>query len=113
MLADPSDTEREILGCFTTSRNETCLHTDSTLLPKRAAARASWNYLMTPDRDTVAVTYDVSRLMGLGGPRRFLVTLGGHDYVDPAVWMEKNGAELLRLWTAASDGGSGFRRVVL
>ena len=25
------------------------------------------------------------------------------DYVDPAVWMEKNGAELLRLWTAAAD----------
>jgi isoleucyl-tRNA synthetase len=25
------------------------------------------------------------------------------DYVDPIVWMEKNGAELLRLWTAASD----------
>ena len=25
------------------------------------------------------------------------------DYVDPAVWMQKNGAELLRLWTAASD----------
>jgi isoleucyl-tRNA synthetase len=25
------------------------------------------------------------------------------DYVDPAVWMEKNGAELLRLWTAAGD----------
>jgi len=25
------------------------------------------------------------------------------DYVDPGVWMEKNGAELLRLWTAAGD----------
>jgi len=25
------------------------------------------------------------------------------DYVDPINWMEKNGAELLRLWTAASD----------
>jgi isoleucyl-tRNA synthetase len=25
------------------------------------------------------------------------------DYVDPAVWMEKNGAELLRLWSAAAD----------
>ncbi len=25
------------------------------------------------------------------------------DYVDPIVWMEKNGAELLRLWTAAAD----------
>ena len=25
------------------------------------------------------------------------------SYVDPAVWMEKNGAEMLRLWTAAGD----------
>jgi isoleucyl-tRNA synthetase len=25
------------------------------------------------------------------------------DYVDPGVWMQKNGAELLRLWTAAGD----------
>jgi isoleucyl-tRNA synthetase len=25
------------------------------------------------------------------------------DYIDPIVWMEKNGAELLRLWAAAAD----------
>jgi isoleucyl-tRNA synthetase len=25
------------------------------------------------------------------------------DYVEPSVWMEKNGAELLRLWVAAAD----------
>ncbi len=25
------------------------------------------------------------------------------NYVDPGLWMEKNGAELLRLWTAAGD----------
>jgi isoleucyl-tRNA synthetase len=25
------------------------------------------------------------------------------DYVDPAQWMEKNGAEMLRLWAAAAD----------
>jgi isoleucyl-tRNA synthetase len=25
------------------------------------------------------------------------------DYVDPSAWMEKNGAELLRLWAAAAD----------
>jgi isoleucyl-tRNA synthetase len=25
------------------------------------------------------------------------------DYVEPTAWMEKNGAELLRLWTAAAD----------
>ena len=30
------------------------------------------------------VTYDVTRLMRLGGGVRFLVTLGGEDRVDPA-----------------------------
>jgi isoleucyl-tRNA synthetase len=25
------------------------------------------------------------------------------DYIDPGIWMEKNGAEVLRLWTAAGD----------
>ncbi len=28
---------------------------------------------------------------------------GKIDYVDPAVWMEKNGAELLRFWAASAD----------
>jgi predicted NAD/FAD-binding protein len=32
----------------------------------------------------VLVTYDVTRLMRLDGPRRFLVTFGGRDRVDPA-----------------------------
>jgi isoleucyl-tRNA synthetase len=37
------------------------------------------------------------------------------DYVDTAVWMEKNGAELLRLWTAAGDyqGDIVFSKTVL
>ena len=37
------------------------------------------------------------------------------DYVDPGVWMEKNGAELLRLWTAASDyqGDIVFSKAIL
>ena len=30
------------------------------------------------------VTYDITRLMRLTGPQRFLVTLGGRDRVDPA-----------------------------
>lgn len=37
------------------------------------------------------------------------------DYIDPIVWMEKNGAELLRLWTAASDyqGDIVFSQTIL
>lgn len=37
-----------------------------------------------PGKDHVLVSYDVSRLMRLDGYTRYLVTLGGHDRVDPA-----------------------------
>ena len=39
---------------------------------------------VTPEADNVLVTYDISRLMRLSGPRRYLVTLGGKELVDPA-----------------------------
>ena len=44
MLADPSDAERELLGAFSYSRNATVLHTDRSVLPRRALLHSSWNY---------------------------------------------------------------------
>jgi predicted NAD/FAD-binding protein len=84
MLAEPTAAQRSVLGAIRYSTNHTQLHTDESVLPRRSRARASWNYLATPDTDNVLVTYDVTRLMGLTGPGRFLVTLGGRDHVDPA-----------------------------
>ena len=84
MLAEPTAAERAVLGAITYCTNHAQLHTDESVLPRLHRARASWNYLTTPDDDTVLVTYDVTRLMRLDGPRRFLVTLGGRDRVDPA-----------------------------
>ena len=63
--------------------NHALLHTDESVLPRHRQGPASWNYLVTPDRRQVVVTYDVTRLMRLDGPRRFLVTLGGRDQIDP------------------------------
>ena len=82
MLAEPTAAERDVLGAIRYSTNHAQLHTDESVLPRRSRARASWNYLATPDVDHVLVTYDVTRLMGLSGTERFLVTLGGRDYVD-------------------------------
>ena len=48
LLEAPTDREKDVLGRFTTSRNEVCLHSDSRLLPGRPQARASWNYLPEP-----------------------------------------------------------------
>ena len=84
LLAAPTAAQRAVLGAIGYSTNHTQLHTDESVLPRRSRARASWNYLATPDTDHVLVTYDITRLMGLPGPGRFLVTLGGRDRVDPA-----------------------------
>lgn len=84
MLAQPTVAQRAVLGAMRYSTNHAQLHTDTSVLPRRPRARASWNYLSTTNDDDVLVTYDVTRLMRLTGPERYLVTLGGRDRVDPA-----------------------------
>ncbi|MBI3217487.1 MAG: FAD-dependent oxidoreductase [Mycobacterium sp.] len=84
LMAAPTDAERRVLGAIRYSANHTRLHTDDSVLPRHRRARASWNYLITPRRDEVVVTYDVTRLMRLNTARPFLVTLGGEDLIDPA-----------------------------
>ncbi|MER5406339.1 FAD-dependent oxidoreductase [Streptomyces sp. NPDC002769] len=86
LLADPTEREREVLGAFRYSRNTTLLHTDTALLPRARAARASWNYLMPScdaGADRVRVSYDMNRLQRLDAPEHYVVTLGGEDRVDP------------------------------
>ncbi|WP_431989167.1 NAD(P)/FAD-dependent oxidoreductase [Streptomyces albogriseolus] len=86
LLADPTEAEREVLGAFRYSRNTTLLHTDTSLLPRAGRARASWNYLMpacAAPADRVRVSYDMNRLQRLDAARTYVVTLGGHDRVDP------------------------------
>ena len=84
LLDDPADIERDVLGAFATSRNVACLHTDSRLLPRRARARASWNYnLGMGGTDRVAVTYHMNRLQALGAPEDYCVTLNGETAINP------------------------------
>jgi predicted NAD/FAD-binding protein len=84
MLADPSETERELLGAFPYQPNEAVLHTDTSVLPRRPRARASWNYRLPVDNpDQATVTYDMNRLMSLDTDDRFLVTLNDASAIDP------------------------------
>ncbi|OMC42443.1 FAD-dependent oxidoreductase [Mycobacterium sp. IS-1264] len=83
LLDGATPRERAVLGAIPYSTNRAQLHTDSSMLPRRARARASWNYLVTPGNDRVVVSYDISRLMRIDSKRRYLVTLGGHDRVRP------------------------------
>jgi predicted NAD/FAD-binding protein len=86
VLTDPTDDERQILGAFAYSRNPTVLHGDTTLLPRSARARASWNYLMPSCEaasDAVQVSYDMNRLQRLETTEEFVVTLNDDGRVDP------------------------------
>ncbi|MDA5282883.1 NAD(P)/FAD-dependent oxidoreductase [Streptomyces sp. NPDC054904] len=87
MLADPTDAEREVLGAFGYSRNRTVLHTDASVLPRTAGARACWNYRLSacrPDEEVpVQVSYDMNRLQGLDAPEPYVVTLGADERVRP------------------------------
>ena len=76
LLADPSDRERDVFAGFTTTTNVAWLHTDTSVLPVRTAARASWNYLLAADADAPpTVTYHLNRLQRLTTPERYRVTL--------------------------------------
>jgi len=90
LLVSPSDTERDVLRSFTTSSNEACLHTDATLLPRRADARASWNYnLDLNGRNAATLTYDMNRLQSLDVEERYCVTLNGGAAIDPEKIIER------------------------
>ncbi|WP_328396736.1 NAD(P)/FAD-dependent oxidoreductase [Nocardia sp. NBC_00416] len=94
ILAEPTAVEEAVLAAMPYSVNRTVLHTDAAVLPTAPRARASWNYRLpgcdaTPDR--VLVSYDLTRLHRLAGAaeRRFVVTLGDEDAVDPGTVLDR------------------------
>jgi predicted NAD/FAD-binding protein len=83
LLADPSDRERDVFSSFTTTTNAVWLHTDASVLPTQARARASWNYLLAVDPESApTVTYDLNRLQGLTGADQYCVTLNPNSAID-------------------------------
>jgi uncharacterized protein len=85
MLTDAGEREHQILGAMPYQPNEAVLHTDSSLLPRRRRAWASWNYhLMSGPTDYATVTYHMNRLQSLQADRELCVTLNRTEAIDPA-----------------------------
>ena len=84
LLTAPTLAERRVLGAIRYSRNETILHTDASLLPRRPAARASWNSIVpSAPSERALVTYDLSRLQSIRSADPLLVTLNGTSRIAP------------------------------
>jgi predicted NAD/FAD-binding protein len=83
LLLDPSDAEREVFREFTTTANDTWLHTDRRWLPRTPRARASWNYRLGAGDDAPpSVTYHLNRLQGLQTATDYCVTLNPREPID-------------------------------
>ena len=81
MLADPSETEREVLGAI---RNEAVLHTDVSALPRRRRAWAAWNYFVpSGEHRHVAVSYNMNILQSLQADNTYVVTLNDDTRISP------------------------------
>jgi predicted NAD/FAD-binding protein len=90
LLESPSDLEVEILKSFPYQKNEVLLHTDSTVLPKRKLAWASWNYQLDADPNSpVVLTYNMNILQSIQSDQTFCVTLNNHDSVDESKVIKK------------------------
>jgi predicted NAD/FAD-binding protein len=83
LLANPTETERDILKNYQTSRNQTVLHTDSKILPRNKHAQASWNYQVNEEsRSATTLTYHMNRLQSLGTREDYCVSLNPNGAVD-------------------------------
>lgn len=86
LLGDATPLEKEVLGAFRYSRNETVLHRDGSFLPRTPGARAAWNYRVAPAQSTdgPVVTYWMNRLQGIDPATPLYVTLNARTRIDPA-----------------------------
>jgi predicted NAD/FAD-binding protein len=78
LLAEPSALERRVLGGIPYLNSRCVLHTDTSFLPRRRAAWASWNYRHARDEihdQPVCGSYWMNLLQGLAGPEQYIVTL--------------------------------------
>lgn len=84
ILETPTPEETRIMSRFAYRPNDILLHTDTSVLPKRKLAHASWNYYLPKSlRERVAVTYHMNILQGIKSPEKFLVSLNMDDLIDP------------------------------
>lgn len=88
MLAEPTETQTAILGDIGYAMNEVVLHTDTSVLPKRPLAWASWNYLIKgepgEENAPASLTYNMNILQRIQSDTTFCVTLNNTDALDPA-----------------------------
>ncbi len=81
LLSNPSQSEQQLLGAFQYTDNDTYLHTDERLMPKRRRVWSSWNYIDDGAADAgkqLTLSYWMNRLQSIDKSNPLFVTLNPH-----------------------------------
>lgn len=87
MLVDATQPEKRALGAVKYQPNDMVLHADTSVMPNRKAAWASWVYTedATKKTDRIDLTYWINRLQSLPMDDPCFVTLNTQQKIDPAL----------------------------
>jgi len=85
MLSDPNAIEKKSLDAIKYQSNTMVLHADTSIMPKRKAAWASWVYTEDKDKksDRIDLTYWINRLQSLPEDDPCFVTLNTQRAIKP------------------------------
>ena len=90
ILSDPSDVEKQLMQAFPYQKNQAILHTDTSVLPNRQKAWASWNYRINArSSDVATVTYNMNILQRLTSKNTFCVTLDSEEGIAASKIIKK------------------------
>lgn len=86
MLSQSTEEQRHLLSPFHYQRNETLLHTDASVMPRRRLAWASWNFRVDQpagSHQRATTHYWMNALQGVSKRRDYFVSLNSTDLIDP------------------------------
>ncbi len=86
LIANPTDDESRLLSAFKYQPNTATLHTDSSVMPRTALARAAWNYEIHRAADgsvSTATHYWMNKLQGVSTRENYYVSIERPDAIDP------------------------------
>jgi uncharacterized protein len=78
ILQDANEQERSILSAFTYQKNKVIVHSDTSFMPQKKSAWASWVYLsenMKDQQPSVSLSYWMNNLQNLPTTKQVFVTL--------------------------------------
>ena len=86
LLKQSTEDQQRLLSVFHYQCNEASLHTDTSVMPRRRLAWASWNFRVEEGHDhrRAATHYWMNALQGVSGSRDYFVSLNSDDRIDPS-----------------------------